>query len=92
MGSISIGLKTKPKGEISTHLWDSCGNKYVAINNQKSTVYLIREFCDNYTNKEKAEKAYKEYIELGCKYVIDTRYFSFGSSRSEAIKDLLKIY
>lgn len=86
MGAISIGLKTKPRGSVCVFEWDANNErqKYVAVTMSNATVYTIEEFCADYTDKEEGLKQLHEYQELGCKFVLYTRSFSYGRTKLDA--------
>ena len=91
MGTISIGIKTKPTRKISTHFWHDTRKeqRYVAVDNAKAVIYSIEEFCNNYTDEEKGGKELENYKKYGYKYVIDSRYFAFGTTKKEARENLI---
>lgn len=91
MGAISIGVKKKPKGKISTHLWEEKRHSrhFVAINNEFSEVFTIEDFCNGYVDKNKARNELEMYKSYGMRFVIDTRSFAFGKNAQEAVKKLI---
>ena len=86
MGSISIGLEKKPKGKIAVFEWDSGNMSFVAVDlhDETTTIETVETFCEKYTDKKVAELELKAYKESNCKYVLDTRCFKFGSTKTEA--------
>ena len=93
MGSISIGIKRRPRGKISTHIWNESSTSrdhFIALDNRESDIVTIKEFCDRYTDPIFAASELEKYKSRNCKFIISTRCFSFGKTAKEARQDHLK--